>query len=398
MPQYIFILGHSSDLAKQEISQILKGWGEKIDTIGPNFIIGQSARAPRELMNILGGTVKIAEFIGTKKELSDFSAPEWFSVLSPSLNKIKKNNFGFSIYNSPRSADQTVSRLALHTKKLLQNKKYKARLVSSRAPDLSSVIVTKNDLLNKELIIIHQENKWLLGLTRVVQDFHKYGQRDVGRPARDDRSGLLPPKVAQMMINLAGPNRERILLDPFCGSGTILQEALLLGYTEIQGWDWSAQAVSACRQNLEWLQGHFSLSGEFIIAQSDVRDLGKKIDPHSIDLIVSEPFMGEARFIHRQNDISQLWQVKNDLENLYRKAFVQFYQILKDKGQIIFVFPIFNLKGQKIATLNRPALEKIGFKLIRPAIPSARLSASGNIVYSREHQLVQREITVWTKL
>lgn len=393
----IFILGQSSDLAKQELITIIQGQGGKISHIGSNFIIGQSPRHAEELQAMLGGTIKIGNYLGDLRQLEDLTAQTWTEYLRPFLHENKKNNFGFSLYNAPRSAYQTAQRLALATKKILIAEKYKARLVSSRAPELSSVIVSKNDLLQKELLIIKQDQRWLLGLTQTVQDFGKYGERDMGRPARDDRSGMLPPKVAQMMINLAGPNREKNILDPFCGSGTILQEAMLLGYAQIRGTDLSQRAVSDCRQNLEWLQQQFRLETDYSVEPVDARDLNQKIAAASLDLIVSEPFMGDARQLHRQDNIHQLMTVKKELENLYYKTFVQFHTILKNDGRIIFVFPIFNVGGQKISTLAKENLEKIGFKMILPNIKSAGLSAAGNIIYSREHQLVQREITLWQK-
>jgi hypothetical protein len=40
-----------------------------------------------------------------------------------------------------------------------------------------------------------------------LQDFESYSKRDYGRPARDPRTGSLPPKLAQILINLAEPNK-----------------------------------------------------------------------------------------------------------------------------------------------------------------------------------------------
>ena len=60
--------------------------------------------------------------------------------------------------------------------------------------------------------------KGFLGQTLVVQPFKVLSKRDFGRPARDDHSGMLPPKLAQIMINLARRNDDistKTILDPF---------------------------------------------------------------------------------------------------------------------------------------------------------------------------------------
>lgn len=55
--------------------------------------------------------------------------------------------------------------------------------------------------------------------------------RDYGRPARDARVGMLPPKLAQIMLNLSVKDEKSgTVLDPFCGTGVLLQEAALAGF------------------------------------------------------------------------------------------------------------------------------------------------------------------------
>ena len=83
-----------------------------------------------------------------------------------------------------------------------------------------------------------------LAQTEAVQPFEQFSARDFGRPGRDDLSGMLPPKLAIIMINLAQTPLNSILLDPFCGSGTILSEAVLLGYTNLIGTDISEKAIA----------------------------------------------------------------------------------------------------------------------------------------------------------
>jgi len=70
-------------------------------------------------------------------------------------------------------------------------------------------------------------------------------QRGEGR-ARE-RHGALRPVAAAAMVRLAGAGPGR-LLDPCCGSGTIVQEALATGW-DAQGSDVDREAVSVARAN-----------------------------------------------------------------------------------------------------------------------------------------------------
>lgn len=65
---------------------------------------------------------------------------------------------------------------------------------------------------------------------------------------RAERTGALRPTVAAAMVGLAG-RPDGLLLDPCCGSGTILREARAAGWS-IAGSDIDAAAVEIARRNL----------------------------------------------------------------------------------------------------------------------------------------------------
>ncbi len=397
MPKYIFMLGQASDLAKAELLFCL-GPSKHLDIIGPNFIVAETTQTSQELLAKLGGTIKIAKFLDKIDSLEKLDASLWQKYIEGGLSKNEKIFFGFSLYNDSQKNYQAINRKALSLKKQLQSQDYKARLVTSRQAELSSVIIAKNKLLGRELIIIKHDNYWLLGLTEVVQDFADYGHRDIGRPYRDDKSGMLPPKVAKMMINLgAGQSLPKNILDPFCGSGTILQEALLLGFKNVYGSDISSKATKNSLDNLAWLKANYKLPGLATIKNSPVQKLSQAFAKTKFDLIVTEPFMGNALIIQKTTDIKTLQNIQSELKNLYQEAFEEFYKVLSDKGKIIFVFPIFILDNKKIATLDEEAISSLGFVLQKPWPNSGQLSATGNIIYNRVGQKVAREITLWQK-
>lgn len=61
--------------------------------------------------------------------------------------------------------------------------------------------------------------------------------------------GALRPTIAAAMVRLATQNRKGVVVDNFCGSGTILAEALLVG-NRVYGGDIESEATRACKENL----------------------------------------------------------------------------------------------------------------------------------------------------
>ena len=388
MKQYIFILGQNIELSKQEIITVIKNKKGIINNISNFFIIANISIKPEKLINILGGTIKILEY---KDNINNLSKLKINNYIKNNLNKDIKNNFGFSIYNGNDKEYNIIFKKFLKLKKELKKNKYKIRLVTSKEKILSSVIISKNNLLNKELVIIKNNNNYIIGKTVAVQDFMKYGHRDINKPKKDIKSGMLPPKLAQIMINLTGLNNDKKILDPFCGSGTILQEAMLLGFKNIYGSDKDKRAIANSKENINWLKKEYKLSNSINIKQINVKNLNKYFDKKSIDIIVTEPFMGDARLIQKNNNIKTLKNITNELQILYMEAFKEFKKILSPNGKIVFLFPIIH----NIYTFNKNVSNNINFKLIKPDIKSNKLSKNGNIIYSRINQKVKREITIW---
>lgn len=81
-----------------------------------------------------------------------------------------------------------------------------------------------------------------LGLRLTGATMRHRGGREV------ERAGALKPTAAAAMVFLAGPPDRRPLLDPTCGSGTILSEATAAGWSTV-GSDLDAKAVNIAQLN-----------------------------------------------------------------------------------------------------------------------------------------------------
>ena len=90
-------------------------------------------------------------------------------------------------------------------------------------------------------------------------------------------------KLSRCMVNLARPRPEDLILDPFCGTGSILLEAGLMGF-RIVGGDIKDKMIRGCHTNLK----HFRLDANLVIHDA------RKTPFRSVDCMVSDPPYGRA--------------------------------------------------------------------------------------------------------
>lgn len=386
-----FILGRNTELSKAEILNEFKK--TPIAAQSADFLILDLELAEEQinaLQKKLGGTIKIGEI---EMEAMDkkISEEELFNLVESiaHTNGWEKIFFGFSFYGDFLPSDgKNYQRIGLNIKSQLKDSSIAARFVVSQEKNLSSVIVQKEHLITRgvELCFLKDGANVYLGRTLAVQDFKSFGIRDYGRENIDTRSGMLPPKVARMMINLSSSEPESIILDPFCGSGTVLAEALDLGYKNVIGGDKSPKAIADTEKNIDWLIADYFKKdkSEYSIQlfNLDARQLSTKIAKESIDAIVTEPYLGPPQGSNpdtgRNEYKKEMANLLGELKNLYLQSFQEFHKVLKPHAKAIVIFPEFQFG-------------KIGF-----TPPGFKLLAE--YPYFRPEQRVRRNVMVFEKI
>lgn len=92
------------------------------------------------------------------------------------------------------------------------------------------------------------DEELIVAIRRWHNDERFFNRRAHLRPRNHPTS--LNPKLARVMINLAGPPATiKTLLDPFCGSGGLLLEGALIG-REVTGTDIDPEQMKRCEENL----------------------------------------------------------------------------------------------------------------------------------------------------
>ncbi len=389
---YWFLLGNNPELSAAEIGAVLNLKKIEKKDFAPPFLFVNKKIEAQTLIKKLGGTIKIAVELG--KNLNKDEVIE--IIVSDLKDKTGKIHFGLSDY-SPKNNENLyrLKTIGLESKKNLKALGLSVRFAYNNEQILSSVSVDKNFLIKKggEYIYISTNSGFSLAKTVCVQPFENFGERDFGRPGRDSLSGMLPPKLALMMLNLAKISPSDTLLDPFCGSGTILTEALNLGINNIIGSDNSERAIKDTQENVEWLmeQNNIQYSISNIpknIFISPVENISKHLKNNSIDKIVTEPFLGKP--LKGNEKYETLVQQAGDLKNLYLHAFAEFKKVLKSGGEVVFIIPCFKQGNEWIKINMETELSKLGFKT--ESLLTVDEKKYSSILYSRNDQHVGREI------
>ena len=245
--KYIAVLGRLPKISLAEIQAI---YDQNAKLIGPELATFETNKIVS--IDRLGGSIKLAQiFEGNFRELAEMintRKPEGKITIGVSSYALNSNH-----KNKKSAVENLVRRKAMELKSLLKKLGRNVRVVEARGPEISSATAFHNNLGEKpgaeEVILVGSETYLSLG----VQNIDKYRERDQMRPARDAKVGMLPPKLAQILINLGGEiNESKKVLAPFCGTGVVLQEALILGQPII-GSDLNPRMIEYTQKNLDWL-------------------------------------------------------------------------------------------------------------------------------------------------
>lgn len=361
---------------------------------------------PQAVLNLLGGSIKLVEIFDELEPSDESLATAAADHLIQKFPDYKgKLRFGVSVYNFAQKHEIVLKRALKNIKKSLTEEGVSSRFVNHGFKNVENAAIQGEKLLQKgaEIIIIKGSESVYIGETKALQDFESYSDRDYGKPARDPRLGMLPPKLAQIMINLAGKNTNKgqILYDPFCGVGTVLMEGVLMGYQTV-GSDINEQVLQKAQTNLEWLCRKNRQQFNFRLFPKDARQLTAADFQEKIDLVVTESYLGPP--------VSRLpLPVVRD-KNFYEikalaRGFFRSLAIFVSKGTpVVISFPFYREQHRFYFIPEiREEIEQQGYK-IEPLFPEdlvknfrVRALERGSLLYDRPDQVVGREIFKFIK-
>ncbi|MBI4433746.1 methyltransferase domain-containing protein [Candidatus Uhrbacteria bacterium] len=404
MSSSIFILGREFHLSIAELVAALHPYGPQWNRALVQrevLVVPTDRSVDPAFLGRLGGTIKMGtvwrEVPYGGFDGSDEAIGAWILEQVPGTRKL---HFGYSVYDGGAGPAKVATvRAALRRgapaqKRWLAEHGRSVRWVTAQTPTLSSVVVEKNHLFppeGVEVLVLVTPEHLLLGVTHAVQPFEEWSARDYGRPGRDARSGMLPPKLARIMLQLAGVPPEGTVLDPFCGSGTVLTEAMMLGIAQAVGTDLSAKAIADAEQNVAWVRARTPAATVVNLRVADARAVDQVLLPRSVDAVVTEPYLGPSQR-SASGDATTL-------SILYRDAFRSFARVVKPGGRVVFVAPVFrSMRGARAIDVT-DAVRAFGFHRMSSFPTELQshplLRDREDLPYARADQRVGRRILVF---
>lgn len=344
-------------------------------------------------INRLGGSLKLGRFFDT-----DFSKLAKFLATAHPEGKI---TLGISDFSKQKKSGLAKQK-SMELKRNLARVGRSVRVITSNEPEISSATAHHNQLGEKagcfEIFLIDREIYLSLG----TQNITAYTERDQVRPARDAKVGMLPPKLAQILINLCGklPEGARVL-DPFCGTGVVLQEAAIMGYVPY-GTDLNERMVEYSKKNLSWLfnernQKRFKILPDLILKKDQILEAISVGDATNftwegeIDAVAFEGYLG-APMSKPPVDI----KFKTEKAKCREIAIGFLKNItpqIKSGTPVVMALPAWLRENGKYAGLNiLDEIQEMGYNFEK----FQDLSQS-DLLYYREGQIVAREIIVIRK-
>lgn len=384
MSTYIFIPGNNPPLSIAELNARYKDVG--VEKIGEGFIVIKTdAAIDQNEFDRIGGFIKVAEII---MESSQNKLMNNLTDILASYYQGKKLDYGISVYGFP---EKQLRNILLNLKKELKKNDIKTRFINNNFTNISAAQYKSIKNNGLEIVIIKSDGEYYIGKVVGVQDIDAYSKRDYEKPFRDMQMGMLPPKLAQILINLTGSCGK--IWDPFCGSGTIVMEGLLMGITMI-GSDINIERVNGAKKNVDWLKKEFKITSH---ADLFAHDATKPID-RQFDAIAFEGDLGipHSKSIHPD----KLQSIMDELDNLYVRFFENL-KLMKCKAPIICALPFYRLRDGKEFDMEKTIerIEKMGFARMcfcdNNPNTEKHFSAFKNtniLKYSRQDQAVGRAI------
>ena len=368
--KYLFILGRNIKLSIAELESFFRknNWRfEQIKLIGNGLLAESSAKLDKGTIKKLGGVISIGEVLAEGDAKGIFSKLDKIDLYSRKGNKLNYAVHDFGSENIHEFEDYLKRRF--REEKLKATQKRLTGNIEMQGGENASKVSSK--LINEEFFVFGD----CFGRIVESSDYREIEKRDMDKPVRRNELAI-SPRLAKILVNLSEVCEREILLDPFCGIGVVLEEALLQGIKVI-GVDIDKNAVLGTRQNLKFF-GFDKKDYKLINDDSSKVHLNEKISG-----IATEPDLGK---LHRSAPSeSEARKVIAEFE----KLMIRVFNNLKGnvKGKIAFTAPLIftGNKKNRIGCDFEKIAEATGFNVLE------------NIEEFRDGRVVGRSVVVLSK-
>lgn len=364
--KYLFVLGRNPKLSESEIKSFLKKEDirAKFEGIVKNSLLIETQNKLPEIIKNLGGTIAIGEILA-EGSINDIKA----KLEKTMLYLGTENKLTYSIWNFSDGNEYNL--FSDYLKKRFRKERLKASekpLTGRLELQNGGEIKIAGGNITEEFFVLKN------AFGKIIQrtNYSEIEKRDMWKPERRE-SLAISPRLAKIMLNFSETKAGETIVDPFCGIGVILQEALIQGINVI-GIDKDSAAVSGAKRNLEWAKTR----AKYFLINED----SKRAKISRADSFVSEPWLGET--LKKIPAEANTRKILNNYETLVSKVLNNLKR--KISGKFVFTAPY-------ILLFNK---ERIGCN-INSILSKTSLKLKSRFQEYRKNQIVGREIFVLEK-
>ena len=326
----------------------------------------QRAESPTERVSVLAAdrvdTGRIAELAGTHKcapvvarpESSEGDLTALVDLMSSHLEE--KSNMSLSGYDLAEDDYEDLVRSLLDG--LRGAGLRKVRLLRPRGAELLSEQVVSRQAF--DVVAFPYHGGFGLGPTAWVPDSASMKQRGTLRPVPHPDIAL-SPRLARTLVNLADLRPGQTVLDPFCGSGTILIEAHAKSLRCL-GLESRAARVQQARENMRWSAGGASSRG-YDIRRGDAREMSRLLRGTRVDAIVTEPLLLPKLDARPKTTTARA--MLDESARVYNDALAEMAESVDQDGRIVVVVPVVQTMDGDEVTLTLEG-RRLGLRYYQP--------------------------------
>lgn len=388
MTTHIAILGRQPAISMAELECVFGG--SNVEQISPSAALIRTSDLD---IQKLGGTIKAGQVLmevprddwaTVKKKVIQHYTDAWKDISG-------KQTIGASIYDW-RLPPKSPSGLLMQLKSQAKALSVSVRTIPNNELALNTAASHHNKLglsANKIELLIVRTFKGSVVIAESVgaQNITALAARDQARPKTDAFVGMLPPKLAQMMVNMSTISSGTIL-DPFCGTGVVLQEAMLLGLDAV-GTDLSDKMIDYSVENLTWLRDKHRLTSTFNVTQGDAMNT---IWTQPLDAVVAETYLGQP--FSAPPSPNKLKEVQKLCDYIISEFLKNIHPQLTPNTPLVLAVPAWrDVQGNFSHLSFTRHLENLGYE--QTTLKHVRHE---DLLYYRENQVVARKLLLLTRL
>jgi tRNA G10 N-methylase Trm11 len=356
--KHFFILGRNTELSKEEILSYLEARGYNYkELFNTNNVLGIETK---EELNIqtkeLGGTLALGNitFEGTEEEFEQYKNTK---------ELIEEDKFTYNVWGNKDYQILQEQFKKEKKKAVYKHGKHQVQLQEGGTIELPNT--------QHQLILIEKEKTIYYGEVTDKYNSEPASNRDMNKPTRREELAI-SPRLANILINLAETKTGDTMLDPFCGVGGILQEAILRGI-RVEGIDKDKKAIREAKKNLSWITKQYGNTAHYNIKEGNA----KTHDYTKINAIATETPLGIL--LKKNPGKEEAKEMIRKFEGFITQVLQQIQETKEQKTKIALTTPVIGKERVNIQEITKQTRLKLH---------------KGPIQEKREGQHISRDITV----